>query len=177
ILFAIFITTVRAGSGARCVSGSGFHTVGCEERLLAWLRHTADILFVLGYCVIAFLKLCFLGILSGARCVSGSGFHTVGCEERLLAWLRHTADILFVLGYCVIAFLKLCFLGSLSRRSGSLKQEGEDEEDDEEDGEEEEVKKKKQEEEEEEEEEEKEETADKPTFLSEILSFLQKTSR
>lgn len=28
-----------------------------------WIRHTADILFVLGYCVIAFLKLCFLGIL------------------------------------------------------------------------------------------------------------------
>lgn len=31
--------------------------------LIAWMRHTADILFVLGYCVIAFLKLCFLGIL------------------------------------------------------------------------------------------------------------------
>ncbi|XP_039295711.1 uncharacterized protein LOC111045954 [Nilaparvata lugens] len=54
---------MRPGSGARCESGSSFHTVGCEERLLAWLRHTADILFVLGYCVIAFLKLCFLGIL------------------------------------------------------------------------------------------------------------------
>ncbi|XP_077293832.1 tetraspanin-1-like [Arctopsyche grandis] len=36
---------------------------GCDERLLAWVRHTADVLFVLGYCVIAFLKLCFLGIL------------------------------------------------------------------------------------------------------------------
>lgn len=31
--------------------------------LIVWIRHTADILFVLGYCVIAFLKLCFLGIL------------------------------------------------------------------------------------------------------------------
>lgn len=31
--------------------------------MITWLRHTADILFVLGYCVIAFLKLCFLGIL------------------------------------------------------------------------------------------------------------------
>lgn len=31
--------------------------------LVLWIRHTADILFVLGYCVIAFLKLCFLGIL------------------------------------------------------------------------------------------------------------------
>lgn len=30
---------------------------------MIWLRHTADILFVIGYCVIAFLKLCFLGIL------------------------------------------------------------------------------------------------------------------
>ncbi|XP_041760977.1 uncharacterized protein LOC121587837 isoform X1 [Anopheles merus] len=36
---------------------------GCAERIVSWLRHTADILFVLGYCVIAFLKLCFLGIL------------------------------------------------------------------------------------------------------------------
>lgn len=39
------------------------YATGCDERLLAWLRHTADVLFVLGYCVIAFLKLCFLGIL------------------------------------------------------------------------------------------------------------------
>jgi hypothetical protein len=30
---------------------------------LFWLRQSADVLFVLGYCVIAFLKLCFLGIL------------------------------------------------------------------------------------------------------------------
>lgn len=36
---------------------------GCIDELIAWLRHTADILFVIGYCVIAFLKLCFLGIL------------------------------------------------------------------------------------------------------------------
>lgn len=39
------------------------HTAACAERLLSWLRRTADALFVLGYCVIAFLKLCFLGIL------------------------------------------------------------------------------------------------------------------
>lgn len=36
---------------------------GCLDKLAAWLRNTADILFVLGYCVIAFLKLSFLGIL------------------------------------------------------------------------------------------------------------------
>lgn len=36
---------------------------GCMDALIQWLRQTADILFVLGYCVIAFLKLCFLGIL------------------------------------------------------------------------------------------------------------------
>ncbi|XP_037924771.1 uncharacterized protein LOC119660349 isoform X1 [Hermetia illucens] len=36
---------------------------GCTDRMVTWLRNTADILFVLGYCVIAFLKLCFLGIL------------------------------------------------------------------------------------------------------------------
>lgn len=30
---------------------------------MAWIRRSADVLFVLGYCVISFLKLCFLGIL------------------------------------------------------------------------------------------------------------------
>lgn len=39
------------------------HTDGCEEKLQTYLRQSADILFILGYCVIAFLKLCFLGIL------------------------------------------------------------------------------------------------------------------
>ncbi|XP_070491428.1 uncharacterized protein [Chironomus tepperi] len=41
----------------------GVHPQGCIDVLIQWLRQTADILFVLGYCVIAFLKLCFLGIL------------------------------------------------------------------------------------------------------------------
>ncbi|XP_011135277.1 uncharacterized protein LOC105180725 [Harpegnathos saltator] len=36
---------------------------GCEESLARWLRKTADLLLVLGFCVIAFAKLCFLGIL------------------------------------------------------------------------------------------------------------------
>lgn len=39
------------------------YTKGCEESLIRWLRKTADLLFVLGFCVIAFAKLCFLGIL------------------------------------------------------------------------------------------------------------------
>lgn len=39
------------------------HPKGCDESLLKWLRRTADLLFVLGFCVIAFTKLCFLGIL------------------------------------------------------------------------------------------------------------------
>ncbi|XP_022913650.1 23 kDa integral membrane protein-like [Onthophagus taurus] len=39
------------------------HMIGCEERLVAYLRSTASILTILGYCVLAFLKLCFLGIL------------------------------------------------------------------------------------------------------------------
>lgn len=42
---------------------SHVYTSGCEALLLFWLRQSADVLFVLGYCVIAFLKLCFLGIL------------------------------------------------------------------------------------------------------------------
>ena len=39
------------------------HSTGCEERLVAYLRSTASVLTILGYCVLAFLKLCFLGIL------------------------------------------------------------------------------------------------------------------
>ncbi|PNF24192.1 hypothetical protein B7P43_G16279 [Cryptotermes secundus] len=42
---------------------SHVYTAGCEGLLLFWLRQSADVLFVLGYCVIAFVKLCFLGIL------------------------------------------------------------------------------------------------------------------
>lgn len=36
---------------------------GCAEKLDNWMRSTAGILIVIGYCVIAFLKLSFLGIL------------------------------------------------------------------------------------------------------------------
>lgn len=36
---------------------------GCARLIQDWMQHCADVLFVLGYCVIAFLKLCFLGIL------------------------------------------------------------------------------------------------------------------
>lgn len=36
---------------------------GCDESLLRWLRETSDRLFVFGFCVVAFTKLCFLGIL------------------------------------------------------------------------------------------------------------------
>ncbi|XP_054273432.1 CD82 antigen-like isoform X2 [Macrosteles quadrilineatus] len=57
-------TLAQPGVGSvKCMNASSFYRDGCEERLLMWLRQTADILFVLGYCVIAFLKLCFLGIL------------------------------------------------------------------------------------------------------------------
>ncbi|XP_069689383.1 uncharacterized protein [Periplaneta americana] len=52
------VTNADAGYGE-----SHVFTTGCEGRLLFWLRQSADVLFVLGYCVIAFLKLCFLGIL------------------------------------------------------------------------------------------------------------------
>lgn len=55
---------VTDGITIRCsVDEEVFYTTGCEKRLLTWLRSSLDILFVLGYCVISFLKLCFLGIL------------------------------------------------------------------------------------------------------------------
>lgn len=54
-----------SGGGAvrTIVTCRAVYPQGCTDRIVSWLRHTADILFVLGYCVIAFLKLCFLGIL------------------------------------------------------------------------------------------------------------------
>lgn len=39
------------------------HEAGCAEFVLSWLHRTGDTLFVLGYCVLAFVKLCFLAIL------------------------------------------------------------------------------------------------------------------
>ncbi|CAG9771930.1 unnamed protein product [Ceutorhynchus assimilis] len=53
--------TGNAGNNlTRCTK---IHIAGCDERLLAYLRSTASLLAILGYCVLAFLKLCFLGIL------------------------------------------------------------------------------------------------------------------
>ena len=42
---------------------SDVHEAGCGEFVLSWLHMTGDTLFVLGYCVLAFVKLCFLAIL------------------------------------------------------------------------------------------------------------------
>jgi hypothetical protein len=39
------------------------HLSGCGPELMAWVTKSADHLFVLGFCVIAFIKLCFLGLL------------------------------------------------------------------------------------------------------------------
>lgn len=36
---------------------------GCAEPLKEWIKSSGDTLFVIGFCVIAFLKLTFLGIL------------------------------------------------------------------------------------------------------------------
>ncbi|XP_050304875.1 CD63 antigen-like [Anthonomus grandis grandis] len=49
-----------SNNATRCAK---VHLSGCDERLLAYLRSTASLLAILGYCVLAFLKLCFLGIL------------------------------------------------------------------------------------------------------------------
>lgn len=39
------------------------HDLGCYDKVHRWLTHSANVLAVIGFCVIAFLKLCFLGIL------------------------------------------------------------------------------------------------------------------
>lgn len=47
-----------------CINhATGAYQTGCHEVLLRWLQRSADLLCVLGFCVMAFLKLCFLGIL------------------------------------------------------------------------------------------------------------------
>ncbi|XP_059490296.1 uncharacterized protein LOC132205331 [Neocloeon triangulifer] len=38
-------------------------SLGCEQHLVRWLRSNSDMLLVIGYCVVAFVKLTFLGIL------------------------------------------------------------------------------------------------------------------
>lgn len=47
----------------RCMGGGLAFQDRCDLKLLAWVTQTAHLLFVLGYCVIAFIKLSFLGIL------------------------------------------------------------------------------------------------------------------
>ena len=39
------------------------HTTGCADKILAWVNHVTDVLFVIGFCIIVFLKGCFLAIL------------------------------------------------------------------------------------------------------------------
>ena len=39
------------------------HMVGCGPELMAWVSKIAEHLFVLGFCVIAFIKITFLGLL------------------------------------------------------------------------------------------------------------------
>ncbi|XP_018320536.1 CD63 antigen-like [Agrilus planipennis] len=50
----------HAVNASKCIRA---HSAGCDERLLDYLHDTASVLAILGYCVMAFLKLCFLGIL------------------------------------------------------------------------------------------------------------------
>lgn len=46
-----------------CYGPVTFWTRGCAEPVVQWVQRSADLLLVLGYCVVAFLKMCFLGIL------------------------------------------------------------------------------------------------------------------
>lgn len=39
------------------------HRHGCADKILAWVDNVTDILFVIGFCIIVFLKGCFLAIL------------------------------------------------------------------------------------------------------------------
>lgn len=39
------------------------HTDGCGDKILEWVEHSSDVLFVIGFCIIVFLKGCFIAIL------------------------------------------------------------------------------------------------------------------
>lgn len=39
------------------------HVDGCGEKMLEWLEYSSDVLFVIGFCIIVFLKGCFIAIL------------------------------------------------------------------------------------------------------------------
>ncbi|CAG0896240.1 unnamed protein product [Cyprideis torosa] len=45
------------------VSYRNVHLHGCAPKVEDWLRHRGDLLFVIGFCVLTFLKLVFVGIL------------------------------------------------------------------------------------------------------------------
>lgn len=39
------------------------HMDGCGDKVLEWVEHSSDVLFVIGFCIIVFLKGCFIAIL------------------------------------------------------------------------------------------------------------------
>ncbi|KAK9512832.1 hypothetical protein O3M35_001162 [Rhynocoris fuscipes] len=55
--------SISSNENLKCKSGGIVYLNPCQPKIMDWLTHTAHILFVIGYCVIAFIKLCFLGIL------------------------------------------------------------------------------------------------------------------
>ncbi|XP_054718764.1 CD151 antigen-like [Uloborus diversus] len=60
------IQSNNGSSASSCVESRAptlVHVTGCGELLRRWLTSAAHSLAVLGFCVLAFLKLCFLGIL------------------------------------------------------------------------------------------------------------------
>lgn len=57
------VITNKDGEESKSIVTCRVYQQGCYDKLITWLKSTADILFVIGYCIIAFLKLSFLGIL------------------------------------------------------------------------------------------------------------------
>lgn len=59
-------TTEPPPYNGSCIGNDQPHTPfgrGCLQRLLHWYKNRADLLFIIGYCVITFLKVCFIGLL------------------------------------------------------------------------------------------------------------------
>lgn len=45
------------------VNIEGQHKDGCGDKIYDWVEHSSDVLFVIGFCIIVFLKGCFIAIL------------------------------------------------------------------------------------------------------------------
>lgn len=83
---------------------------GCSEPLKAWINSSGDTLFVIGFCVIAFLKLTFLGILHYEIKEMIQKIQNLQKETQQMNGDLLRYEIVFESGYCDCVFVLCLFL-------------------------------------------------------------------